>query len=444
MSLKQDQQLMAEGMGTLLTVKRKLGEGGQGTVYLVDGPHGSHAVKWYNPQQSTDEQRAAIRELVKTGPPRGPAGQRFIWPIDLVTIAGARQFGYAMPVIDKGRYAELGEVWARRKPAMGLNAQAEASFQIVNSYRALHLSGRCYRDISRGNLMFDPSTGDVLICDNDNVGVNRQSSCQVWGTPEYMAPELVRGDERHPSTDTDLHSLAVLLFQLWMWHHPLHGEMEYQIRMWDRPAFTKVYGTSPVFVYDPSNRSNRLPNDPAYQVCERRWQICPKPIQALFVRSFTKGLHAPGDRVTEGQWQEVFLQIKDNCVSCSGCKAVNLWDATLQALHCWNCKAPIRVPPKLLFEHPSGKTHVLLYEGAKIRRRHVDPFCPESVATDVIGEVVQNPANPAVWGIRNLTNSPWAAWGADGQGMEVAPARSVPLSAGIRVNMAGKEGTLMP
>ena len=410
---------------------------------MVDGQHGSQAVKWYNPQQSTGEQKAAIRDLVKSGPPRGLAGRRFIWPSDLVTIAGIGQFGYSMPIIDKGRYAELGEVWARRKPAMGLDAQAEASFQIVNSYRALHLSGRCYRDISRGNLMFNPGTGEVLICDNDNVGVNRQSRCQVWGTPEYMAPELVRGDEQHPSTDTDLHSLAVLLFQLWMWHHPLHGELEYRIRMWDRPAITKVYGTTPVFVYDPDDESNRLPADPAYEMCDCRWKMCPQPAKDLFVRAFTTGLHSPGLRVTEGEWQSVFLQIKDSSLSCGGCKAVNLWDPTLQALHCWHCKSEIHVPPRLLFEHPGGKAYVLLTSDVKILRRHVDPLGPESAAADIIGEVAQNPANPLVWGIRNLTSSPWSACGADGRTTEVAPTKAAPLSVGIRINMAGIEGTLV-
>jgi hypothetical protein len=32
--------------------------------------------------------------------------------------------------------------------------------------------GYSYRDISFGNLFFDPDTGDVLICDNDNVSAN--------------------------------------------------------------------------------------------------------------------------------------------------------------------------------------------------------------------------------------------------------------------------------
>jgi Ser/Thr protein kinase RdoA (MazF antagonist) len=38
----------------------------------VESPSGPMAVKWYNSEQSTEEQKAAIRYLVQTGPPRNP------------------------------------------------------------------------------------------------------------------------------------------------------------------------------------------------------------------------------------------------------------------------------------------------------------------------------------------------------------------------------------
>jgi len=61
---------------------------------------------------------------------------------------------------------------------------------------------------------------------------------------EFMAPELIRGmliphRDRPPL-------LAVLLFSLWIWHHPFHGKKEFELRVWDIPAKKKVYGT-PVF-----------------------------------------------------------------------------------------------------------------------------------------------------------------------------------------------------
>lgn len=428
-------------MKSTLRVTERLGEGGQGAVYKAKGPQGSVALKWYNPEQATEEQRAAIRYLVSNGPPRGPAGRRFIWPQDLVTAEGQRQFGYVMPLIDTRRFAELGEVMARRKPVPGLGVLCEISYQIVNSYRALHLGGHCYRDISRGNLMFDPTTGDVLICDNDNVGINRQSTCQVWGTMEYMAPELVRDATERPSTETDLHSLAVLLFMLWVWHHPLHGEMEYQIRSWDLPAKKQIYGTLPVFIFHPTDKRNHLPS--AYATGANRWATCPPSLQSLFTKAFTSGLREPGRRVTEGEWQNVFLQLKDGQLSCPTCHAVNLWEPPASAIQCWHCRKPLTIPPKLLIAHPAGRHYVLLTKEAKVLRRHLDPTGNEDQAHEVLGQIVQSLATPPVWGIQNLSTSPWVATGKDGKAAEILPQKAVPVSAGLKVNIGGTQAEVV-
>lgn len=429
-----------------LTVKKKLGEGGQGAVYLVEGAHGPQALKWYNAEQSSEEQKKGISYLVsdqeKILRSLGQAGRRFIWPQDLVTAPGATQFGYLMSVIDTRRFAELGEVWARLKPAPGLAALCEISYQAANSYRALHLSGHCYRDISSGNLMFDSASGDVLICDNDNVGVNRTSECQVWGTMEYMVPELIRGQAK-PSTETDLHSLAVLLFNLWIWHHPLHGEMEFQLRSWDLVAKKQVYGQTPVFIFDPADQRNRLPTDPDYSTAAKRWGYCPPLLRAMFTRAFTAGLKEPAQRVTEGEWQGLFVQLKDGVLTCPGCQAANLWEPSMTSLNCWHCRKAIPVPPKLVFRHHGGKHYILLVKDAKILKRHVDPLTAEDQTGTVVGQVVQNPASPQVWGIRNLSPSPWAATLPDGNALEIPAQKAVPLRAGLKINIGGTSAEII-
>lgn len=455
MSLLIGSQVTAETLGWQLTIQKKLGEGGQGVAYLASGPGGDLVVKWYNAEQATDAQRQAIRQLVKDGPPTGLAGKRFVWPLDVVTAPQSRQFGYLMSVIDTQRFAELGDVWSRRKPAPGLAELCEISFQMANSYRVLHLRGMCYRDISKGNLMFDSRTGEVLICDNDNVGINRHSTCQVWGTMEYMAPELIRGEassalgesglhSASPSTETDLHSLAVLLFQLWVWHHPLHGELEYRCRCWDLPAKRRVYGETPVFVFDPQDRRNPLPNDPDYTTAARRWPLCPPSLQALFTKAFTTGLKEPASRVTEGEWQTLFRQLKDGVLNCGGCQAVNLWDATTSSLECWHCHQPIGLPPKLVMSR-HGRTHTLLLSRtAKLRQRHVDPFAADDVAETILGEVTQHPTNPSIWGLRNLSSTPWVATSPDGSAKEVPPQKATSLEAGLKLNVAGVVAEVQP
>ena len=437
--LQKGQPVKAETLQNTLTVQYKLGEGGQGEVYRITDGQTAYALKWYNLEQSTEEQKNAIRYLVKQGAPIGPAGQRFIWPIDIITLDNSPQFGYLMPLIDTQRFAELGEIQAHRKPAPSLATLCEISYQLANSYRALHLNGYCYRDIAAGNIMFDPNTGEVLICDNDNIGINRQSKTQVWGTLEYMAPEVIR-EEADPSTETDLHSLAVLLFNLWVWHHPLHGEMEYQIYIWDLPAKRRIYGEAPIFIFDPTDKRNQLPNDSEYHTASQRWKLCPPILQALFIRAFTEGLHNPAQRVTEGEWQGLFLQLKDGIMTCPNCQAENLWGE--EPNNCWHCQTAISIPPKLIFQYPSGQQHtVLLTQKQRLFQRHIQPASEQPHT--VIGQVVQNPNNPDIWGIRNLMETQWTATFSDGQTKIIEPQRAAPLNLGLKLNIGGTEAKIV-
>jgi len=430
-------RLRAEISGLDVTIERLLGEGGQGAVYLVNLPQGQKALKWYHRAQATDMQRRAIRSLVSKGAPPGRAGQRFVWPEDLIAAAGQPGFGYMMPLIDTGRFLELGELWQHPRPP-GLDMLCELSGRVVHSYRALHLGGYCYRDISRGNVMFDPSAGEVLICDNDNVGVNLQSECQVAGTLETMAPELVRGDTKTPSIETDLHALAVLLFQLWIWHHPFHGEMEAQIRVFDDPAKRRVYGETPVFVFDPLDGRNKLPSDAEYSTARRRWGYIPASLQEAFRRSFVDGVRAPHKRVQEGEWVRLFRRLKDNAVGCPSCRAVSLCDPSEATHTCWNCKMQIPRQPRLRLHHVGGDVDVSLNLGRKLQGIHVRPLDFDDEATlAVIGDVVENPVDKRQWGIRNLTTSPWVVTNVDGKVTEVVPGRSAVVAIGNRVNIAG-------
>jgi len=47
----------------------------------------------------------------------------------------------------------------------------------------------CYKDINENNIFFDPSTGDVRVIDNDNIGY--PSHFTIRGTTIYMTPDLL-------------------------------------------------------------------------------------------------------------------------------------------------------------------------------------------------------------------------------------------------------------
>ena len=83
---------------------------------------------------------------------------------------------------------------------------------IADSFLKLHAKGLCYQDINFGNIFLDPVLGDICICDNDNVDINGERG-GVFGTKKFMAPEIVRCEKR-PDANTDLYSLAVVLFEM--------------------------------------------------------------------------------------------------------------------------------------------------------------------------------------------------------------------------------------
>ena len=247
-----------------LHVSRKLAQGGQGEIFEVSKNGTTYALKLYFEKSATAEQRTIIEKLIRSGPPKIDRPERFVWPVELVQLPDSQRFGYLMPLIQTKRYISLAHIECGKMKHPGYGIMAEACRQIAECFRALHIDGFCYRDISKFNVMFSPKTGDVVICDNDNIIVNKDSIGKIGGTTQYMAPEVILG-KAPPSTATDLHSLSVLLFIFMTGGHPFHGEMEDKIKIMDGVAAEFLYGHKPVFIFNPHDPSNRLPLKRGYR-----------------------------------------------------------------------------------------------------------------------------------------------------------------------------------
>ncbi len=416
--------------GTVLTsessnkykVKALLGAGGQGEVYDVECNGKHYALKWYFKHMATKEQKAILDNLISKGSPDAS----FLWPQDLIFKSFGESFGYIMPLRPKNYKSIVDMMKRRAEPSF--YALSRAAFNLTKGYEKLHSMGFSYRDISFGNLFFDPDTGDVLICDNDNVAANGATGSSVYGTPRFMAPEIVVGKEK-PSRNTDLFSLAVLLFYMFMMGHPLEGKLEADIKCMDIHAMNRLYGTNPVFVYDPNNKTNRPV--PGYQENVRiYWDLYPQYIRDLFTQSFTVGLANPGKRVTEKKWMEAFANLMTGITKCS-CSAEVFFDEAKSnngAAHiCWNCSKTVNFPPSLVV----GKSRVLLLKDAKI---YAHTITGNYDINTVVGTVIQNPNNPNLWGIRNETSDNWTYIKPDGQQIPVASGRSASIAKDVKID----------
>lgn len=406
--------------GSRIVADKLLGAGGQGEVWRAIDSGQPVAVKIYHSHTATADQRQVLERLVAKGSP----APQFLWPLAMVHDMRQGTFGYTMP-LREANFRGLEDFMTRRiEPSM--RALLTAGLQLADSFLRLHSKGLCYRDISFANVFFDPNTGDVRICDNDNVDVSGTETGGVLGTQRFMAPEVVRR-EAVPSDQTDRYSLAVLLFFLLYGGHPLDGEREAKIRCLDLPALERLYGTAPLYIWDPDDDSNRpvsgLHDNPiAFR------DMYPEALVGFFRRSFTEGLHYPSKRVRESEWRKAFAAAIDSVWLCS-CGAESFYEPAAAGVgkRCWACNKLLVLPPRIRLDTQV----VLLNRSTQLFGYHIGHTRDDGTA---IAEVVENPKIPGSFGLRNLTQEGWTLTKPDGAVVDVPPGRTAPIMNGNRIH----------
>ncbi len=403
-----------------------LGQGGQGYVFEVRRQTGDPlALKWYKPDSATGDQFREIQQLVEFGSPHN----RFLWPLSMARAAGHAGFGYVMHLRDD-RFLELSYLLSNvdrdgQPLDVSFASTIELCRQLSFSFLRLHARGLCYRDISFGNVFFDPTNGDVLICDNDNVGVDNGTG-RVLGTPYFMAPEVVSDSTYStlPSTDTDRHSLAVLLFYALFLGHPLEGTLT-DAGLRDATWLTKHFGTEAVFCMHPTDDRNR----PA-EIVQQYWSIYPKFLRDLFVEAFVTGLKQPSSRVTEGQWIKAMDRLRDGMLTCSHCPTTNFWDAADVHATCRTCQHPV-APPYVL---QVGRRTLAVSPLMALRADHLTSGVDDP---RVLARVRQHPEDAERWGLTNTSTQAWTVSYPDGRQFTLDPERTVELVDGAKVKIDG-------
>ena len=206
---------------------------------------------------------------------------------------------------------------------------------------------------------------------------------------------------------SDRFSLAVVLFRLLFLDHPLEGK-----RVVEHPCLTeelelKFYGKEPVFIYDKTDDSNR-PVHGIHANALRFWPLYPKFIREQFLKAFSKdAMSGKALRPTDNDWQIIFTQLRDCIVKCP-CGGETFLDFEGDSL-CINCGLKIQKPPVLSSQN---RYKVALFPGIKLYRCHTDRDSDDF--KKIVGEVIRNPKNPAIWGLRNLSDEVWQVETKDG------------------------------
>ena len=321
--------------GQAYTVTGFLGRGGQGEAYRVQGPGGEYAVKFYHRDvvsgKYAEAFRKNIRRNVENGVPQlssGDAATQFIWPIKMIR-AEKGSFGYLMNLFPKG-YESFGSVLMKSKKDPETDTRipvrwkswftcVTAALNLVRAFEILHASGLSYQDLNEGGFSFEMNTGNVVICDCDNVAPDGDN-LGILGVVNYMAPEAVCRKSL-PNRHTDEYSLAVILFRLFLHGHPMEGQESRRLHndetLSRREADSIIYGQKPRYCLASYHNEN-LPDPQLHADVIRQCLRYPMVLMDAFEQVFTEGINDPARRLTATEWRKVLLEVRDSLVLVNG------------------------------------------------------------------------------------------------------------------------------
>lgn len=432
-------RVLKTNFGAPIKIIEYLDGGGQGDVYIVEYAGKKKALKWYT---TTFPNSNAFYENLKENVKKGSPDKAFLWP-EAVTERTEGSFGYIMD-LRPDNYYDLSNIMLARKVKKdkktgkrttvkvqfaSFKAAVDACINVVTAFRHLHNRGYSYQDLNDGNFFINPQTGDVLICDNDNVAPNG-TNMGVLGTMRYMAPEIV---SRHilPSTQTDRYSLGVILFIILFMGHPLEGAKA-MVPCMTATAERRLYGDEALFIFDPNNTSNHaVEKRSPYSIA--RWDIMPDYIKETFIKAFSQqAIRDPQRRLIELEWLEVLVRFRSDIASCSCGDEIFINNAS--TTKCDRCGKPKVVNHVIQLPRYSATA----LKGTRIYRCQLG-MCNQDDALNPVALVVAKDSDPSVLGLKNMTKDIWTAHTPSGNIRQVKPQEVIPFKSGITVEVFGKK-----
>lgn len=400
-------------IGSEAIVVKELGRGGQGIVYLVELGGQQMALKWYlNPP--SDKFYKNLEENIQKGAP----SDAFLWP-EYLTMKQKGSYGYIMKLRPQGYY-EFGQFLLAKKQFKSFEAMCNAAMKICEGFQKLHLCGYSYQDLNDGNFFIEPQTGDVLICDNDNVMPQGDKS-GIMGKARYMAPEIVGG--KAPDKYSDRYSLSVILFLLFYGNHPLEGAKVLGCPCMTEKHEKEFYGSKALFIYDEHDKSN-LPVRGVHNNVIKRWPAFPKILREQFKHEFSQEcLKEPQKRMIESQWQKLIQQLRDMLVICPHCMGETFVEEP-QFPQCISCGKNFSIAGAF----DVNKRSLLLSPGTKV-------YVDMDNTPDIKVENVAGSKYPVQ--LRNTTPSNWTVETPSGKLKTIAPNELVPVKEGLKITLLG-------
>jgi len=261
----------------------------------------------------------------------------YCWPTAIVT---RPRFGIIAPTYPSHFFFQTGPDFIKGKEKNGMRfigrknrallekfAPAELGdfqkylglcIQMARAVARLHNAGLAHSDLSPNNVLVDPTRGISIVIDVDSLVVEGLYPPDVAGTKGYVAPEVLMtlhlalndSQRKFPNARTDLHALAVLVYQYLLLRHPLDGRRIPNANSAEEQELLSL-GKEALFCEHPTNPANR-PEQTPYHPCT----CLGSPLSDLFQRAFVAGLHTPNERPSALEWVRGLVRTWDLMLPC--------------------------------------------------------------------------------------------------------------------------------
>lgn len=180
-------------------VVSRLGRGGMGTVYLAEAPSGHNvAIKLIHPHLTDDEdfRRRFAREV---------EAARRVARFSTAGVIDAELEGEPLYIVSEYVPGPNLDEAVRRGGPMSGGTLDSLAMGVAAALTAIHGSGVVHRDLKPANVLLSPVGPKVIdfgiarALDDASGAITRSS--QLMGTPSYMAPELILGEQATAAAD---------------------------------------------------------------------------------------------------------------------------------------------------------------------------------------------------------------------------------------------------
>ena len=196
----------------------QLGKGGMGAVYKAYDETLGRTVALKVMQQSIGQDRSFVDQFLQEA--------RALAAINHPNIVQIYSYGeengqpyIVMELVDGDR---LDRIHAKQK-ALDEEFVLKMALQVIGGLQAANAAGMTHGDIKPANILFDRA-GNAKVADFGLARLNGQKPKpgEIWGTPYYVAPEVVRGQA--PNAGSDIYSLGGTLYHILTGEPPFNGE----------------------------------------------------------------------------------------------------------------------------------------------------------------------------------------------------------------------------